>query len=72
MSYIVTTEFELNKIAAPNLPLPTPEYNRQYFDQLTNVLRLYFNRLDALIAQLQTSDGIDPSLINYQIGRAHV
>ena len=48
MSYIVTTEFELNKIAAPNLPLPTPEYNRQYFDQLTNVLRLYFNRLDEI------------------------
>ena len=45
MSYIVTTEFELNKIAAPNLPLPTPEYNRQYFDQLTNVLRLYFTEL---------------------------
>lgn len=64
MSYIVTTEFELNKVAAPNLPLATPEYDRQYFDQLLNVLRLYFNRLDALFAQLQADGSIDPSLIN--------
>lgn len=64
MSYIVTTEFELNKVAAPNLPLPTTEYDRQYFDQLLNVLRLYFNRLDALFAQLQADGSIDPSLIN--------
>ena len=39
------------------MPLATPEYDRQYFDQLLNVLRLYFNRLDALTAQLQTSSG---------------
>ncbi len=64
MSYIVTTEFELNKVAAPNLPLATPEYDRQYFDQLLNVLRLYFNRLDALFAQLQADGSIDPGLIN--------
>jgi len=57
MSYIITSEFELNKVAAPNLPLPTEDYNRQYFDQLLNILRLYFNRLDALTTQLQTSSG---------------
>ena len=57
MSYIITSEFELNKVAAPNLPLPLIEYDRQYFDQLLNVLRLYFNRLDALTTQLQTSSG---------------
>lgn len=57
MSYIITSEFELNKVAAPNLPLATPEYNHQYFDQLLNVLRLYFNRMDALTGQLQTSSG---------------
>ena len=55
MTYIVTTEFELNKVAAPNLPLATPEYDRQYIDQLLNILRLYFNRLDALTAQLNAS-----------------
>ena len=57
MSYIITSEFELNKVVAPNVPLPPEEYNRMYFDQMLNVLRLYFNRLDALTAQLQTSSG---------------
>jgi hypothetical protein len=57
MSYIITSEFELNKVAAPNLPLPLAEYDRQYFDQLLNILRLYFNRLDALTTQLETSSG---------------
>ena len=57
MSYIITSEYELNKVAAPNLPLATLEYDRQYFDQLLNVLRLYFNRLDALTGQLMTSSG---------------
>jgi len=31
---------------APSLPLPGNEYERGYFDKLTNVLRLYFNQLD--------------------------
>lgn len=64
MSYIITSEFELNKVAAPNLPLPLENYDRQYFDQMLNVLRLYFNRLDALTGQLQTDGAIDPGLIN--------
>jgi hypothetical protein len=68
MTYIITSEFELNKVAAPNLPLPLVEYDRQYFDQLLNVLRLYFNRLDALTTQLMTSESIDPSLINVPNG----
>jgi hypothetical protein len=68
MSYIITSEFELNKVAAPNLPLPLIEYDRQYFDQLLNVLRLYFNRLDALTAQLMASGSIDPSNINVPNG----
>jgi hypothetical protein len=57
MSYIITSEFELNKVAAPNLPLPPEDYNRQYFDQMLNILRLYFNRLDALTTQLTASSG---------------
>ncbi len=32
------TDFELNKVAAPNLPLPPGEYNRVYFDQMLNIL----------------------------------
>ena len=34
MSFIITSDFELNKVAAPNMPLPPEEYNRQYFDQI--------------------------------------
>jgi hypothetical protein len=64
MTFIVTTEFELNKVAAPNVPLPPQEYDRVYFDQMLNVLRLYFNRLDALTAQLTASGSLDPSLTN--------
>jgi hypothetical protein len=64
MSFLVTTDFELNKVAAPNLPLPPNEYDRIYFDQMLNILRLYFNRIDALTTQLMTSGSIDPSLIN--------
>lgn len=64
MTYIVTSEFELNQVAAPNLPLAPMEYNRQYVDQLNNVLRLYFNRLDSILTQLQVSGDIDPGLIN--------
>lgn len=66
MSFLVTTSFELNKVAAPNLPLSPLEYDRQYFDQLLNVLRLYFNRIDALNTQL-TASGVIPPLINYTV-----
>ena len=55
MSYIITSETELSRIAAPSLPLATREYSQQYIDQLNNVLRLYFNRLDNLLAQLNAS-----------------
>jgi hypothetical protein len=57
MSYIITSTYELNKVAAPNLPLAPRDYDAQYIDQLNNVLRLYFNRLDALTSQLMTSSG---------------
>lgn len=33
---------------APLLPLPPVEYSQQYVEQLTNVMRLYFNQLDNL------------------------
>ena len=66
MSYIITSEFELNKVAAPNLPLPPEDYRRQYFDQMLNILRLYFNRVDALTTQLMAS-GVVPPLTNYTV-----
>jgi hypothetical protein len=36
------------------LPLATEQYDRQYQDQLNNVLRLYFNRLQNILGQLNT------------------
>ena len=55
MTLIVTTDYEIDKIAAPNLPLAPREWNSQFHDQYSNVLRLYFNRLDAFIAKLMAS-----------------
>jgi hypothetical protein len=66
MSYIITSETELSRIAAPSLPLATPQYSQQYIDQLNNVLRLYFNRLDNLLAQLVAS-GVIPATTNYTV-----
>jgi hypothetical protein len=63
---IVISEFDINQVAAPNLPLSPLEYNRQYTDQLNNVLRLYFNRVDAILNQLKT-DEIIPALTNYTV-----
>ena len=63
---IVISEFEINQVAAPNLPLAPVEYDRQYADQLNNVLRLYFNRVDAILDQLKT-DEIIPALTNYTV-----
>ena len=66
MSFIITSDFELNKVAAPNMPLPPVEYDRVYFDQMLNILRLYFNRIDALTTQLMAS-GVVPPLTNYTV-----
>ena len=37
---------------APNLPLATPEYDRQFQDGFENILRLYFNQLDNAFGSL--------------------
>ena len=63
---IVISDFEINQVAAPNLPLSPMQYDRQYADQLNNVLRLYFNRVDAILNQLKT-DEIIPALTNYTV-----
>jgi hypothetical protein len=53
MNYLVTADDVLTQAVAPNLPLPPNEYERRYFDQLTNILRLYFNQRDKIIGQLK-------------------
>ena len=52
MTLIVTSDFELNRVVAPSLPVAPAEYERLYQDQYSNILRLYFNRLDNLLGQL--------------------
>lgn len=37
---------------APNLPISPVEYSQRYHDQYSNVLRLYFNEIDNLLAAL--------------------
>lgn len=69
MTLIVTSEYEINQVTSPNLPLATTEYSQKYQDQLNNVLRLYFNRLDAIIGQLKTGSGsIDGSGVRFPYG----
>jgi hypothetical protein len=63
---IVISENALNQVASPNLPLAPMQYDRQYADQLNNVLRLYFNRVDAILDQFKT-DSIVPALTNYTV-----
>lgn len=63
---IVISDFEINQVASPNLPLSPIEYDRQYTDQVNNVFRLYFNRVDAILNQLKT-DEIIPALTNYTV-----
>jgi hypothetical protein len=56
MTLIVTTDYELQKIAPPALPQATPIYSQAYQDQFNNVLRLYFNRLNNILSQLMAID----------------
>jgi hypothetical protein len=66
VSYIVISETELNRIAAPSLPLAPEQWDRQYQDQFSNVLRLYFNRLDDFVGRL-SAEGVIPPLVNYTV-----
>jgi len=41
---------------SPNLPIGQGEYSRQYQDQFTNALRIYFNQIDNTIQTLLSND----------------
>lgn len=47
----------LRSTAAPRLPNTTVEYDRHMLDQLTNILRLYFNELDNFTQSLISGNG---------------
>jgi hypothetical protein len=53
---IVTTDFELDRVSPPNLPLAPTDYDSRYQEQFNNVLRLFFNRLNGFFNQLSASD----------------
>ena len=55
MTLIVTSEYELNRVAVPRLPNAPITYDQQYGDQLNNVLRLYFNQLNGILGQLMAT-----------------
>jgi len=61
--------------APPNPLRPPAEYQKQYFDQLVNILTLYFQQLDAVqpinIAQLNININTLPTqadLANLRVG----
>lgn len=63
MTLIVTSNYELNRVAAPRLPNAPAQYDQQYIDKLNNILRLYFNQLDNIVGQLvATIDTIPVSI----------
>ena len=64
---IVTSEFELQRIAPPALPQAPEDYQRQYQDQLNSVFRLYFVRLQSILGELGTTGGIIPPTTVYTV-----
>jgi hypothetical protein len=67
MSYIISSEFKLEQVSAPNLPRAPIEYSPQYQEQLNNVMRLYFNRLNNLFTQFGAGGEIIPALTVYTV-----
>ena len=55
MSYLVTTDNELNRVTPPNLPNPAKQYDPRFQEQLNNILRLYFNQLSNILGQLNSN-----------------
>jgi len=72
MSYLITSDDVLSQAIAPNLPLAPNDYDRRYFDQLNNVLRLYFNQRDKVIGQLTANPPVTvanlPSAVTSGVG----
>ena len=48
----------LKTATQPRLPAAPNEYDRQYMEQLINVLRLYFNQLDNASPAIFASQGV--------------
>jgi hypothetical protein len=48
----------LKNVVQPRLPAAPDEYDRQYMEQLINILRLYFNQLDNASPAVFASQGV--------------
>lgn len=59
----------LRNTIAPSLPVATEDYQKQYEDQYSNILRLYFNQLDNYTRALASNIG--GSLIKFPNGAFH-
>ena len=55
MTFIVTTNFQIDRVTAPRLPAAPTEYEQRYHDQFADILRLYFNRLDGILGRLMAT-----------------
>ena len=69
MTYVITSQYDLNQAVAPRLPAATQQYDANYINQLNNVLRLYFNQLDNILGQLKASS--DTSGLRVPYGAFH-
>jgi len=63
----VVTSTPFQGVAPPALPQATLEYERAYQDQLNAVLRIYFNRLQGLMAQIDSEGNIIPPTTVYTV-----
>ena len=59
----------LKNTIAPSLPIATQDYEKQYEDQYSNILRLYFNQIDNYTRALASNIG--GALIRFPNGAFH-
>lgn len=67
MTHIVTSNTALGRVVAPRLPVASMQYDVNYINQLTNVLRLYFNQIDSILGQLSSGSEYIPALTVYTV-----
>ena len=59
MTLAITSDDPLNRVVAPRLLSAPTTYDRQYQDQTSNILRLYFNQLENALGQLIAGNPLD-------------
>jgi hypothetical protein len=62
---IVTTQYTLDQVPPPNLPLAPVQYDSRYQESFNNILRLYFNRLNAFLSKLEAGGGASSLVFPY-------